>query len=193
MQHFKELYNYCQTLKPKVSRTLVLEKALEITEVSKVKAVVTGMDSTVCRGMFISAQNLEHPLIQRLGCDVILLARGQKYCWERFVYTKELMHVFDREDEPTNTPNKLETLLTDFEVPSANTAPSTPTISDIKGFWMALACLCPESNRLEFQHLREKNHIDNYGVALQLRIPEQYVPMLFQDRYLKIIENLLSN
>jgi len=189
---FKELYDYCQTLNPKVSRKLILEKTLQITGVTKVKAVKTGFDTSVCRGVFLSAQNTEHSIVKQLGCNVILLARDQKYCWERFVYTKELMHLFDSDDEPTDTPDKLEKLLTDLEVPSANGTQSKQTTSEIKGFWMALACLCPEKNRLEYKLLREKNHIDDYGIALKLRIPEQYVPMLFQERYERIVQYLTN-
>lgn len=190
MGGFKGLYNFCQTLEPKISRNDILKKTLEITGAQTVKAVKTSLDITACRGMFLSPKNTNHRIVQQLGCNVILLARGQKYCWERFVYTKELMHLFDDDDEPTSTEEKLEKLLADLEVPSAEL--SKQALSEIKGFWMALACLCPEKNRLEFQRLREKNHIDNYGIALQLKIPEQYVPSLFRQGYLNIIQLLIK-
>lgn len=192
MGRFKDLYDFCQNLDPKVSRRQVEQKTLEITDVKKIKAIKTTLDTTACRGFFLSAQNTEHRIVQQLGCDVIVLARDQNYCWERFVQTKELMHLFDSDDEPTNSAEKFEKLLTDLEVPSAMGAPSKQIISDIKGFWMALACLCPEKHRVEFENLRDKEHIDNYGIALQLRIPEQYVPLLFQPRYKKIIEGLIE-
>lgn len=188
MGKFSELYNYCQTLKPKVSRRDIEQKTRDIVGVEKIKAVKTTLDTKVCRGYFLSAQNTEHPIVKKLGCNVIVLARDQNYCWERFVYTKELMHLFDSNDEPTNSGEKLERLLCDLEVPSAEL--SKQTLSDIKGFWMALACLCPENNRVEFEKLRAKGHIDDYGVALQLRIPEQYVRSLLSPRYKVIIEAL---
>jgi hypothetical protein len=192
MGQFKDLYVFCQTLNPKVSRRLIEKKTLEITSVPKVSAMMTTLDITVCRGFFLSAKNKEHPVVKQFGCDVIVLARDQNYCWERFVYTKELMHLFDKDDEPTDTALKFEKLLADLEVPSATSEPSKQLISERKGIWMALACLCPEKNRIEFEELLNNNYIDNYGIALKLRIPEQYVPLLFQSRYNAIIKTLLD-
>lgn len=192
MRQFRDLYNYCQTLNPKVSRRLVELKTLEITGVEKVKAMKTTLDISVCRGFFLSAQNKDHWIVKQHGCDVIVLARDQNYCWERFVYTKELMHLFDNDDEPTDSAEKFEKLLTDLEMPSATSEPSKQLLSERKGIWMALSCLCPEKHRIEFEELLKNNYIDNYGIALKLRIPEQYVPLLFQSRYKLIIETLLE-
>lgn len=193
MGKFKELYDYCQTLKPKVSRRQIEQKTLEITGVPRIKAIKANLDTAVCRGFFLSAENTEHPTVKLLGGNnVIVLARDQNYCWERFVYTKELMHLFDNDDEPTDSAEKFEKLLTDLEVPSATDSPSKQIISERKGIWMALACLCPEKSRIEFKSLLTKEHIDSYGIALQLRIPEQYVPLLFQSRYDVIISTLIK-
>lgn len=192
MSKFKYLYEYCQTLTPKVSRELILPKIHEITGVENVRTIKSGLDITVTRGYFLSAQNKENHLVRQFGCNLIVLARDQNKCWERFVNTKEMMHLFDEDGEPTSTPEELEKLLTDFEMPSATEAPSHQTISERKGFWMALACLCPEKSRIEFKSLRDKGHIDNYGIALQLRIPEQYVPLLFQSRYRMIVDALIA-
>jgi len=193
MGKFKDLYNYCQTLKPKVSRRNIEQKTLELTGVKKVKAIKSSLDTKVCRGFFLSAENAEHPIVKLFGGNhVIVLARDQNYCWERFVYTKELMHLFDNDDEPTDSAEKFEKLLTDLEAPTATEPPSKQLISERKGLWMALSCLCPEANRIEFQSLLDKGHIDFYGIALQLRIPEQYVPLLFQSRYEAIVQNLIK-
>ena len=190
MSGFKDLYDYCQTLQPKISRTLILNKTLEITGIDQLKSVKTGIDTGVFRGMFLSIANTNHQIVKQLGCNVIVLGRGQKYCWERFVYTKELMHLFDTDEQSADTPVKLDTILADFEMPSG----ADPVAeSEYLGFWMALACLCPEANRLIFKEAFEKNHIDYYSIALQLKIPELYVPLLFQERYRVIIDDLLSH
>lgn len=190
MSEYKKLYEYCQTLTPKISRKLILPKIKEITGIDSVRTITSGLDITVTRGYFLSAQNQENPLVRQFGCNLIVLARGQNKCWERFVNTKEMMHLFDDDGEPTDSAEKFECLLTDWEAPSAN--PSNQKISEYKGLWMALACLCPEKNRLEFKTLREKKHIDDLGVALQLKIPEQYVPQLFRPNYNEIIEKLIK-
>jgi hypothetical protein len=185
---FKDLYGYCQTLTPKISRVSILNKVLELTGKKQVRAVKQSLDVSVCRGMFLSASNEHHKIVQQLGCDIIVLARGQKYCWERFVYVKELMHVFDDDLETLKSPSDLETLLTEFEM--ASVPPSSCMKSEYNGFWMALACLCPEKSRLEFKQQRDNGHIDDYSIALQLKIPEQYVPRLFEPRYEVFLRSL---
>ena len=121
MGKFKELYDYCQTLTPKVSRRHIEKKTLELTGVEQIKEMKTTLDTTICRGYFLSAKNKDHPIVKCFGgSNVIVLARDQNYCWERFVYTKELMHLFDSDDEPTDTADKFEKLPIDLEMPSGN-------------------------------------------------------------------------
>lgn len=186
---FKKLYDYCQTLTPKVSRKSIQDKIYEIFPSRKFRVIMSDLDVSVTRGYFLSAKNVEHPFVKQNGRDVIVLAKGLNKCWERFVCTKEMMHMFDDDGDFTETPDQFENLLLDFE--STTDKPSDQTISDIKGFWMAMACLCPEKNRQEFIDLKSKNHIDNFAIASQLKIPEQYVPKLFQTNYLHIIDSLL--
>lgn len=148
------------------------------------------LDTAVIRGYFLSSKNTEHPFVKSWGANIVVLARGQNHCWERFVNTKELMHLFDEDGEPTDSADKFEQLLTEWEVPEENLSPQKR--SENKAFWMALACLCPESHRLSFEVQREKGHIDNYGIALQLKIPEQYVPFLFVPYYRSIVDSLIA-
>jgi hypothetical protein len=82
------------------------------------------------------------------------------------------MHLFDVENEKTGTDKAFEALLTEFEVQQP-TERSSQFTSDVKGLWMALSCLCPEKHRLEFIEQFQKGHIDHYGIALRLRIPQQ--------------------
>ena len=190
MAQFSELYNYCQSLKPKISRRDILGKTLELTK-AKVKAVKSGLDIQMCRGLFISANNKENRWVKQLGCNVIVLSRDLNYCWERFVYTKELMHLFDKENEVTGDAEHFEKLLTEFGQPSLERPPQSQ--AEARAFWMALSCFCPEGNRIAFQSQISKGHIDNYSIALQLRIPAQYVPSLFVPHYPKIIAQLIKN
>jgi hypothetical protein len=48
---------------------------------------------------------------------------------------------------------------------------------------MALGVLCPEATRLAIQKRLVAKKIDHYAIAPELRIPEQYVPLLFEARY----------
>ena len=191
MHGFKPLYEFCQTLEPKISRRDIQNKTLELTGVKSLKAVKSTLDTSQVRGFFLSVKNTEARLVQQLGCNVIVLARDLNYCWERFVFTKELMHLFDTADEKTSTDASFEALLTEFEVQQL-TEHSSQFTSDVKGLWMALSCLCPEKFRLEFIEQFEKGHIDHYGIALRLRIPQQYVRHLFHPKFNEIIESLLK-
>lgn len=188
MSGYKELYEYCQTLEPKISRKQILAKVLEITKTEKVTIVKTGLDVSICRGLFFSATNTKHAIVRQIGTNIISIARGQKYCWDRFVTTKEMMHLFDTPKQVAANELKLDAILAGFNLPSDDEVAK----SEYLGFWMALACLCPEKKRLEFKAAVEANHLDFYSIALQLRIPEQYVPLLFQDRYRVIVDELLS-
>lgn len=190
MSKYKELYQYCQTLSPKVSRRDIERKALEIAEKKKITAVKSGLDPAVCRGLFISVSNQEHPLVRQIGTDIIILARGLNYCWERIVYTKELMHLFDSEGEPTDTGDKFESLLTEFEMQSPDQQRSDQFNAEIECLWMALGCLCPEPSRLQFVEQMERGHIDEYGVALQLKIPEKYIKHLKRTDFPDIMAHL---
>lgn len=185
-EKFRELHDYCQTLTPKIKRNHIIKKIKEVSGKEKLRVLKTTLDTKVTRGFFLSASNTEHPFVKENGFDVIVLARGLNECWERFVNVKEAMHLLDSDEDNTDTPEKLEQLLNDLSAPPPEI--SNLGISDHMGVWMALACFCPEKNRQEFIHLRGENKIDNYGVALKLKIPELYVPMLFMPRYPDLIK-----
>jgi hypothetical protein len=117
------------------------------------------MDTSVSRGFFISLKNLDGEQTKYYGNDTIVLARELNYCWQRFVYTKELMHIFDTPQECVNSAESLGNLLSSFEVPSALNH-NEPYKSEAIAVWRALCCLCPEKNRQSFLDMHTKGHID---------------------------------
>jgi len=191
MAAYKELYKYCQELNPKVSTNVIRLKVLEITNAANVKTVKDSLDSQKLRGYFLSASNTESWLVSKYGCNVVVLARGMNECWDRFIFTKELMHLFDDQSEQTSSHEQFKALLNEFEARDPSKENSPQFKSDMRGFWMALACLCPEKSRLDFIDQFNKGHIDHYGIALKLKIPEQHVRQLFRPNYLEIITSLL--
>lgn len=178
---FNQLYEFCQTLQPKVKRNDVINKIREITGAAGIRTVILVLDTAVLRGFFLRADNEEHPLVKKMGHNVIVLAKGMNECWERFVNVKEAMHLLDVGRELTDSKEKFETLLDDWCGPGD--VDHIQQMADIMGMWMALACLCPEKNRLEFRSLLDRQQIDHYGIALKLKIPEYYVPFLFRPEY----------
>jgi hypothetical protein len=188
---FRELYDYCQSLTPKVSRKS-LKKQVEAMFGEIPVCIKATMDTDTVRGIFLSCNdNTTSELVKQAGNkNIIVLARGLNPCWDRFVYTKELMHVFDTSSETVNSSDKLTALLNSFEIPPTIINNNAPYRSEIIAFWRALSCLCPETSRQEILASFNKGHIDHYGIALKLRIPEQYVPYLLDEHFLDIIAEI---
>lgn len=178
---YKELYEFAQTQDTPISRKVLLPEVKRLSGINAIRTVKTGADTRVFRGLWLTPQNQEYRLVQQLGCHIILLARDLNYCWERFVYVKELMHVFDAENAKTNTPELFQSLIDEFG--AANETPSDQMLSEFASFWRALGILCPEKQREQFERERTDLKIDDYEIALRLRIPQQYVPRLFEPRY----------
>jgi len=192
MSKFKELYQYCQTLDPRISTRDLQNKALEITGKTVLQTARMTLDVKRIRGFFISADNMSTSVARLFSRDVIVLAKEMNTCWQRFVFTKELMHLFDSPEEKVAQASQLECLLSDFEVPKPASGRSEQFESEANGLWMALACLCPEKYRLEFKEQLKNKHTDYYEIALKLRIPEHQVPNLFRENFLDMINNILE-
>lgn len=190
---FRLLHDFCGTLPPKISRKLIIGKIQELTGSGPVRVIKTTLESDKTRGFFLNASNTNHPFVRDHGKHVIVVAHGLNYCWDRFVQVKEAMHLFDDEEEFTDSADDLERLLTEMTSPPAQVQGGGLTElggSDWLAIWMALTCFCPEKNRMEFQALLAENKIDHYGIALRLRIPAQYVPLLFLPGFTVILKSL---
>lgn len=194
MTKFQQLYLHCQTFSvpPKVPRNSVRDKALEITG-AKVTVIKSGLDTTKCRGFFIDVDSA-HPDFSQFGSvskrtNCIVLARELNHCWERLVQTKELMHLFDDDAEKVGSAEGFESLLREFEVPlpQVNPSPSASMISEGRAVIMALACLCPETKRLEFMGLTQSGQMSHLDVAEVLRIPKEYVTTLLHPLFNTVI------
>ncbi len=188
---YAKLYEHCQALNPHVKRNAVRDKVLALTGANQVRVIQSGMDESVCRGFYISARNTEHRFVQQCGSHVIVLARGLNRCWSRFVFVKELMHLFDGADMAADSGDKLETLLSEFGSATPENH-SKMMNSEVVCFWRAMGVLCPEDKRLEFETARNQNRIDDYSIALQLRIPEQHVPRLFLPHYTDLMKYVIQ-
>lgn len=180
---FRVLYDYCQTLTPKIKRNDICKKVIEVAGKGNFRVMKTDLDTSIIRGYFLSASNQENAFVKQHGCNVVVLARGLNDCWERFVQVKEVLHLLDDESELTDSKDKFGNLLSELAVPSAQLDTSRVTINDYIAIWKAVMCLCPDRNRLEFADQLEKGQIDHYGIALQLKIPQLYVQLLFRPEY----------
>ncbi len=57
---------------------------------------------------------------------------------------------------------------------------------------MALGVLCPEELRQQLARERADKHTDDYAIALKLRMPQLYVPLLFDARYENLIQKAIN-
>jgi hypothetical protein len=185
---FQQVYQHCQSLPAKLGRNELTKFVTEVVNKGPVRSVRSSLDVTRCRAYYFAANNKNHPIQALFGSNVIVLARGLNACWERFVYVKELMHHLDNEEESTDTGEEFEQMLAELTPGVGVNSPQT--ISEIACFWKALALFCPEGRRLELGVERATGKLDDYAIALQLRIPEAYVPYLFNGRYASMLPKL---
>ena len=177
---FSDLYDGCKGIELYVGRNEIRDRVLALTSIDKIRTVKTTLDISVCRGFLLRPQNIEHHLVRQLGLHVVVLARGMNRCWDRFVYVKEMMHLFDPPDEATDSGDKFDMVLSEL---TAGQGASVQMRAEVNCFWRALSALCPEKTRLQFKEQIVSNQITSYDVALQLKIPELYVPHLFTKQY----------
>tara|TARA_R110002110_G_scaffold3104_27_gene16021 strand:+ start:1075 stop:1641 length:567 start_codon:yes stop_codon:yes gene_type:complete len=181
---YRDLYDFVQTQDIHIKRTALRDRITAA--YGPLKVMQTGIDTNVSRGYYLSPKNTEHPFVKMCGSCVILIARDQNRCWQRFVEFKELMHIFDDPSEASDTGEVFDRLLAEFS--GAATLERSPQMtSEIKAFWMALSLCCPEEKRAEFQNQRLAGTTDDYSIALALRVPQQYVPNLFGPNYQPIL------
>ncbi len=154
---------------------------IELTEAERINVVRADLDTDICRGYWLTPQNEGHALVNQLGNHIVVVARNNNQCWERFVVVKEMMHLFDTEEQKAKDADTFSRLLSEFSAPMS---PATPQFNaEIDSFWQALAVLCPQKSRAEFRKELLAETTDPYEIALKLKIPESYVHRLFEARF----------
>jgi hypothetical protein len=189
-EKYRELYDHCQQFTPKVSRKTIIDKLEQLSD-RIVTTVMTPQDDAILRGLFLTAEQVAQRYPGVVGRDMIILSKGLNDCWQRFVEVKEAMHLLDSDGDKTDTGTKFENLLNSWGPgPASDVDPCHA--SDSLAMWMALACLCPESSRQEFKAQRVNHQVDDYKIALQLKIPQVFVPNLFRPEYDEILPQLIG-
>lgn len=114
---------------------------------------------------------------------VVLITYRQdlSFCEQRFVWCKELMHIFDTEDGCVKTEDEYRGLLREIELKPID--PSPAYLSENTAKWLALLVLCPKIQRDSMKVRMKAEGLTNYDVALHFRIPEAVVASLFSDYY----------
>lgn len=108
------------------------------------------------------------------------------------VIAKECMHVFDDALEFTGTSDELESLLEEFVVSEPGKA-SAQMISERRALWMGLSLFCTETDRVHMARQLNNGLVTARQIAEKVRMPEQYVPSLFGEKYKIVIQSILDN
>lgn len=122
---------------------------------------------------------------------LITYDKSLNWCKKRFVWCKELMHLFDTVDGCVKTPDEYRGLLTEIELKPLD--PSEGFLTENTAKWKGLLVLCPKKQRDEMKVRAQADGLTDYDVALHFRIPEINVQALFSDYYDKYFERFITN
>jgi hypothetical protein len=110
----------------------------------------------------------------------------------RYALTKELMHVFDTEEERTDTRAKFVSLAREIQNRPLSEHMSPMYKSELATKWMALILLCPPAFRDRYLEPYRQGEILSYEISEALQIPDSLVTYLMDDYYTTALESVLA-
>lgn len=190
---FAELYAEVQTRDIPISTRWLKERAIRHSTITTVKEQWSGLiNSSIIRGWYEEGpQAPPIPLAEHQSLIVLSreMCKGhQGDYWRRFIYTKELMHVFDEDEEKAHDEKTFDIQIERFGDPSADVSPQFRAES--KAYWRALAVLCPEKERLEFKQKIVAKEMSLDVVGARLRIPANVVRDMMRDDFAQIVASI---
>lgn len=135
-----------------------------------------------------SAYEEEYSVAEIIGCDTLREHPRDR----RYAFTKELMHVFDNEEQRAGTPEEFRELLTEIQNRPLPQHASPMMKSELDTRWMAALCLCPKHRR-DALLPRYPENLASFEIAEELRIPEWVVPFIMDDYYETAYTSLVEN
>jgi len=193
---FKDLYNAVQEIDGRVKTGALTVLAIEHSDIKHVIEMWSGqIDPDALRGSYIEGP-LGPPVV--LGEHEALIALSREMCtakphgryWRRLVYTKELMHVFDTEEEKSDTEAKFDLQIQKFADPTLEMTPQFR--SEAKAVWRAMMVLCQEERRQEFVAKIASGDITLDYIAAAIHFPLPYIHYLLQENYTEITAHLVE-
>jgi hypothetical protein len=187
---FSALYDQVQKIDGRISTRWLRDRAIELSKITRVREQWSGViDPQFIQGFFIEGPQ-GPPLPLNENEVLITLARsvGLDKHRRRFVYTKELMHVFDTADEKADTPEKFDAQAERFGDPGA--AISSQYRAELKAFWRAVSVFCREKRRIDFKSAIDSGQTSLAVVATALQIPATYARHLFREDFPSILAHI---
>jgi len=99
------------------------------------------------------------------------------------------MHVFDTDEEKTNTPAQFDVQIEKFGNPLLPMSPQY--MAELKAFWRAIFSLCTKDKREELKARLESEQISVDVAATVLQIPPGYMPELMRTDIMDIFPGLV--
>ena len=109
----------------------------------------------------------------------------------RYAWTKELMHVFDTEEERTNTKEKFKTLLREIQNKPLPEHASPMYLADLNTRWKAVMVLCPKKYRDECREKYVHGKMEDSEIAEKFRVPEWIVPFVMDEYYDTVYDSFM--
>ncbi len=123
----------------------------------------------------------------------IRYAKTLNICWRRYVGCKELMHVFDMQEERSDSAAKFNKLLDELESTPLLEDASQMFLSENRTKWKALAVLCPLPIRQNILDRRAAGELaDPYEIALELRVPQAVVGTILGETFERVLNGLIG-
>lgn len=166
----------------------IVPRITRLTAQDKVYFVAADLDTNVSFGHFKRAREQDVPYGDPVWITEVRYARSLNMCWRRFVCCKELMHAFDSPEEQASSPERFRRLLTELELPPPNQSPMLH--SENRTIWQAMAALAPARLIAKFNQPYALGTISNYDIAMELRIPEFYVPHIMHEAFPRVVQSL---
>lgn len=186
---FRSLYDQAQQLSGKISTNWLRERAIELSSITKVKEQWSGiLDTSSIRGFYVEGP-IGPPVPLANNESMIVLARSLDRHMRRFVYTKELMHVFDLPNEIADTSEKFDIQAERLGDPSAALSPQF--MAERKAFWRAVAVLCQEERRVAYLKALEDKRMSLEVISTSLQMPPRFARHLFRDDFPGILLHVL--
>lgn len=191
---YKTLYGEAQSKSIPISTRWIKKRVIELSHITQIREMWSGlMNDGDIRGFYLEGP-AGPPVPLSDNESLIVLSRSmctghQGDYWRRFVYTKELMHAFDSDEEKASDESSFDIQVERLSDPKRDSSPQFR--AEVKALWLALGVLCPEDQRLKFKSSLAAGEISVDVISASIRIPPLYVRALMRDDFLSILKKIM--
>lgn len=185
-----DVFNHfsCHTRLP-VLLDHVIEHILESKVVDRVDIHPLDIDPTILKGFCIVFDERPHNSINHHRVAWIGYSSQLSREEQRLVVCKELLHVYDRDNEAAGTQAQVSDLIEEIVLPPT-AKQGIPALNDRSNIMLALAVMLPRDAMDELRPKVESGEITIATVAKLAALPEPWVRVVFSPAWPKVMEAL---